>query len=93
MSFYFVVVDCASLFYDYSSLHEALYWGHTMERWQSYVVSLTDFPELWKYWICWQIPKFPLHMSREKAPQSRKHRSIAASRQQQLEQKAQEDQT
>jgi hypothetical protein len=23
-----------------------------MERWQSYVVSLTDFSELWKYWIC-----------------------------------------
>jgi hypothetical protein len=26
-----------------------------MERWQSYVVSLTDFSELWKYWICWHI--------------------------------------
>jgi hypothetical protein len=22
-----------------------------MERWQSFVVSLTDFSELWKYWI------------------------------------------
>jgi hypothetical protein len=31
--------------------------------------------------------------AREKAPQPCKHRSIAASRQQQLEQKAQEDQT
>jgi hypothetical protein len=33
----------------HSSFHEVLYWGHTMERWQSYVVSLTDYTNIWKY--------------------------------------------